>query len=185
MKSIYIQSVKYHILSFLEIEKELPKLLPKFDGKSKYFITSHWTAGSYRSVYNHYQINITDKEVYISDDILEFINHQHTWQRNNNNIGIALCAMATIKGKYLLPTDKQIEVLALIQAILKHQYHIPYESIVDHAYWAKLDGYTSLRWDIRLKLDGNSNTDKTLYDKVLEKTKWYYEKLFNEHKKEI
>ena len=115
----------------------------------------HWTAGHYGQVYDEYHLCIDrDGTVYVNcKNLLEY--KAHTWLRNHNAIGIALCCGAGARcwipdgregygleeacdlqysarpGSALIdygpepPTEIQIEVLADIVAILCEELALP------------------------------------------------------------
>jgi len=170
MEKVKIEGLEYYKISNPEIKTVLPKILP--NDINVEWVTSHWTAGAYNHAYRHYQINVGDNYILVSTNLNSWLTHQHTWQRNFHNIGLAYMAMA----KNYPITKGMIEIGALTQAVIKDKYNLDWDKFLDHAYWANLDGYSHLRWDIRLKL----NNGKTLYEEVLEKTKWYYEKYFRQ-----
>lgn len=86
----------------------------------------HWTAGRYHQFYDDYHINIDDDGAIIitCDNLTEL--KAHTWRRNTNAVGIALCCCYnahansgydTDFGEYP-PTKAQIETAAKVVAAL-------------------------------------------------------------------
>lgn len=163
-----VQGASYYRIPADEIEAGLKSVLTPGTVEE---LTFHWTAGAYNHAYRAYQILIDDDYILVATDILNWYGHQHTWRRNYRNIGISFMAMAN---GYPL-TRIMVERGALVAAILKKYYSIRWDWILDHAFWAKLDGYPGLRWDIRLKLAWENQ--QTAYHAILRKARWYYNKL--------
>lgn len=174
LEKINVQGVAYFKIDQKDIMKELPVLLNKIAKNiSVQWITAHWSAAPLNMPFKHYQVNVGDGFILIAADLGKWINHQHTWKRNTGNIGISFMAMGIgeDKDKYIIPTENMIECFSSTQAILAKFFKIDWKRVVDHAYFAKIDGYPQDRWDIQLKM----NKTETLYDICLKKSKWYYE----------
>ena len=125
----------------------------------------HWTAGHYGQAYDSYHICIDkDGEIYIMCD--DFTEHKsHTWKRNSEAIGVALCCCAYAEANSGFncdlgdepPTAEQIESLAEVVAVLSKELELPlYNSnyIMTHCEAAYKDGYgpfqgdPDMRWDL-------------------------------------
>ena len=122
----------------------------------------HWTAGRYGQVYSDYHICIDDDgKIYMPSDNL-LICRSHTWRRNSEAVGIALCccygAIANEGrdadfGDYP-PTEKQIEVMSQIVALLNKYGEVSLDDVYTHCEIARIDGYgpysgdSETRWDL-------------------------------------
>nr|DAS77858.1 MAG TPA: peptidoglycan-recognition protein [Caudoviricetes sp.] len=95
-------------------------------------IVAHWSAARYDQTFDDYHINIDGEgRCWIStDDFADVLSH--TYMRNSGAVGITLCACygATTQdlGEYA-PTEKQIEVMAQVVAV------------VAKALWITIDKY--------------------------------------------
>ena len=109
----------------------------------------HWTAGRYGQYFDDYHINIdSDGSIYMPNDDLTILRY-HTWKRNSNAVGIAVCAAynAEIRagwnaefGEYPV-TDAQIETMAIIIALFIKYAGVDIENILTHCEAAYFDGY--------------------------------------------
>jgi N-acetylmuramoyl-L-alanine amidase len=121
-------------------------------------ITLHWTAGSYRQLWDYYHFCIAydpdtrTAKVYQTRSIT--LKGKHVRGRNTGNIGISLCGMGDVKdakgkkiGVYEI-APAQLEMLAKLVAELQLKYGIDDSEVHDHAYYAHKDGYYPDRWDI-------------------------------------
>ena len=125
----------------------------------------HWTAGHYGQCYDSYHICIDkDGEIYLmTDDFTEY--KPHTWKRNSEAIGIALCCCADAEANNGFncdlgeepPTMEQIESMARVVAVLAKELELPlYNSnyVMTHCEAAYKDGYgpyqgdPDMRWDL-------------------------------------
>ena len=125
----------------------------------------HWTAGHYGQCYDDYHICIdADGSIYLMcEDFTE--RKYHTWKRNSESIGIALCCCAGAEAHNGFnadlgdepPTAEQIEALAEVAAVLSQELELPlYNSnyIMTHCEAAYKDDYgpysgdPDLRWDL-------------------------------------
>lgn len=179
MKEVFVEGLKYHRIEKDEIDKHLPSLLANYQFK---FVTGHWTAGRYNRAYSHYQLNIGNDYILLAD-----LSHQgdknlhgHTWKRNSFNFGWAFMAMFD---KTCPVTPQMIELCAKIMAHLKKKYNLNWEQFKEHAYWANLDGYAGLRWDVHLILNdaeskkaGKPNGE-LLMERIIRKANWYLTKI--------
>lgn len=132
-------------------------------------IYCHHTGGLYKmnSVEKeHYHICIeSDGTVRINGELTDY--KEHTWHRNSNAIGIALCCAygATvyknperINWNGYPPTPIQVERLAEVICFIATVLEIPIDSehVMTHAEIADIDGYglysndPDLRWDLLL-----------------------------------
>lgn len=132
-------------------------------GKPKY-ITLHWSAGPYNVTFPHYHFNILG-DGSVKQTLSIQYKGSHTWHRNSNNIGVSMSCM--FDGK-LPPTKKQLDATARCVAELMGIYGISIDAVKDHAFYAKLDDYASLRWDIG-----------KYFDELLPQIKLYRTKLIN------
>ena len=121
----------------------------------------HWTAGRYDQLFNDYHICVDGGGgVHFMGDFNE--KKAHTWQRNTDAIGIALCCAygASIYegevcwGAYP-PTDAQINALAKVVALLCRVFNLDMEKdVLTHAEVATIDGYgigsgdPETKWDL-------------------------------------
>ena len=142
-------------------------------------ITLHWSAGSYSYVSPKYHYSITfnpeTKKASIVQSIPDDEIGEHTWRRNTDNIGIALCCglnMTENDDGDCPPTIEQIEMAAALAGRLRYKYNIHPDKIQDHAYYAYLDGYPGGRWDCRKYIKGY---DKDVFTLWKDKTIWYSE----------
>ena len=122
----------------------------------------HWTAGNYGDYSEDYHINIDydGRIIATTYDLTEVKNH--TWHRNSNAIGIAMCccagAMAYAGGVIDYgdqpPTAEQIDVMAKIVAVLCEELglDVNYRNVITHCEAAEIDDYgpstTCERWDL-------------------------------------
>ena len=173
--------------------QELHMLGLKAKGKIKHLYL-HWTAGYYGQVYDNYHINIDkDGEVYITCREL-YQEKSHTFMRNTDGIGIALCcgvgarfAGNSPKGIDFgenSPTMMQIEKMAQVTAILADALDLPikFAAVATHAEVAIVDGYGPLsddeqkRWDLWFLPNFGNDTNLRLGGVTLrEKAQWYKE----------
>lgn len=109
----------------------------------------HWTAGDYRGVWDDYHYCVAYDRSADRACIAKCLDitqkGQHLWKRNTGAIGLSFSAMADSR---FAVTPKQKEAMALLVAELCFKYSISMANVVDHAYWAKKDGYFPDRWDI-------------------------------------
>lgn len=122
----------------------------------------HWTAGNYGDYSDDYHINIDEDGSIIATtgDLTELKNH--TWHRNSNAIGVAMCccagAMAYAGGVIDFadqpPTAAQIDAMAKIVAVLCEELGLEINSrnVMTHCEAAEIDDYgpstTCERWDL-------------------------------------
>lgn len=132
----------------------------------------HWTAGNYHQFFRDYHLCIDEDGAIISstDDLTE--RKAHTYMRNSNAIGIALCccldarcwADGTVDFGSVPPTPAQIDSMAKVVAVLCEELglSINANNVMTHCEAAEEDGYgpstTTERWDLwrlpRLPGDG-------------------------------
>lgn len=167
----------YHYVKILnkDIDRQLPAVLktirrtPKPD-----WITYHWSAGSFTTNYKSYQVNVMTDGILINLFSTDYDAFSHTWKRNTGNIAVSFMAMGGSvdrNGFYQFDIRKQpqmIEAAAQTTAHLTKYFGLSLNQVTDHAAWAKKDGYSGLRWDVRLKI---GKTD--LYQELIKKTAWY------------
>lgn len=148
----------------------------------------HWTAGHYGQIYSDYHISIDyDGRIYLPDNCTDLNQYrQHTWMRNSNAVGIALCCCygAIANSGYDADlgdepvTSAQIEALSAVVAILCKYANIPVENVLTHCEAALADGYgpyqsdPDLRWDLWWLPDIN-NTMLLGGDVIRGKARWY------------
>lgn len=145
------------------------------------FITVHWTAGTFTRTHEEYHFCITYNLATGRASVVQTrpiaLKGAHVRGRNSHNIGIALCGMGTDPktGKRYEIQPAQIEACAKLIAELQQLYSLPEGDVVDHAHWAKLDGYhptsrpittRDTRWDIG-----------DLLEPIKAKARWYFGKL--------
>ncbi len=125
----------------------------------------HWTAGHYGQCYDSYHICIDQGgEIYVmGDDFTEY--KPHTWKRNTDAIGIALCCAYNAEANSGFnadlgeepPTAEQIEKMAEVVAVLAKELELPLDNsyyIMTHCEAAYQDGYgpfqgdPDMRWDL-------------------------------------
>ena len=165
-------------------EAKIKKLAKQARGRIT-TIYLHWTAGRYGQVFDDYHLCIDqDGTVYVTcDDFCE--RKSHTWRRNTGTIGIALCCgydadcelptaihakaawSAVSPGEYrdpyealmdygsAPPTEKQIEALAKVVAILCNELNLTNSSdrVMTHCEIAFRDGYGPGSGDPQTKWD--------------------------------
>lgn len=150
----------------------------------------HWTAGTYNQVFGDYHFCIQGDGTIIqtTNNLSERL--AHTWRRNSNAIGIALCcaydAMIWADGRFDLgsmpPTQAQIETCAKLVDFLCESLNIDIsiDNIMTHSEIADIDGYgpayigTSKfeKWDL-WKLQDFDNQWKSGGDVIRGKALWY------------
>jgi hypothetical protein len=110
--------------------KQLYEYLKRVVGKGINKVYAHWTAGRYEQVFADYHACIKGNgELYfMTDNLAERL--EHTWQRNNKAIGLALCC--AYGAKFPLdfsagypPTPQQIETVSETTAIICKVLEIP------------------------------------------------------------
>jgi hypothetical protein len=176
IEKVKIEGINYYKIPGNDIFELLPGILPETTDKDKLKVTLHWSAGNYSKLESDYQILSTvDGCIYVSEYFLKYSVHQHTWRRNTYNIGVSFMAMYN-KLKFPV-TDLMIESVAKVQAVLHDFYDIPWTNFKDHKYYSDLDKYEPQfsKWDCRTQHLENGKLIY-LFDKVLQKSKWYYEK---------
>ncbi len=124
----------------------------------------HWTAGKYGQVYDDYHICIDhDGKFYFPHNDCNLSAWKaHTWKRNSNAVGIAMCACYDAEansgfnadfGNFPV-TQAQIECCAMIMAYFSLYGQIPLENMKTHCEAAYEDGYgpfsgdSDTRWDL-------------------------------------
>lgn len=123
----------------------------------------HWTAGSYHQFFSDYHICIDgDGEIVVSGEGELTDYKSHTWKRNSNAIGIAICccadAAAYADGRVdfgsVPPTPAQIDAMAKVVAVLCDELGLVVNkyNVMTHSEVADIDGYgpatTCERWDL-------------------------------------
>lgn len=176
--------------------QELHMLGLKAKGKIKHLYL-HWTAGYYGQAYSDYHINIDkDGEVYLTCRELYQIK-SHTFMRNKDGIGIALCCGvgASFSGNVpqginygeCPPTMMQIEKAAQVIAILADALELPIEfsAVATHAEVAIVDGYGPLsddeqkRWDLWFLPSPPGSNEIRVGGVTLRKKALWYKELFD------
>ena len=127
----------------------------------------HWTAGCYGHVYDDYHLCIDrDGTVYVNCKSFTELK-AHTWRRNTEAIGIALCCGVDVgyccrnNGALIdfgenPPTGTQIEVMADLVAILCEELELSItpETVMTHCEaafedcYGPGDGDSDMRWDL-------------------------------------
>lgn len=125
----------------------------------------HWTAGHYGQCYEDYHICIDhDGRIYLPNNCVDLEQYRpHTWRRNTNAVGIALCGCygAIANNGYDADmgnepvTTAQIEAMSAVVAVLCKYMHIPIdaEHVMTHCEAAFADNYgpyqdSDCRWDL-------------------------------------
>lgn len=122
----------------------------------------HWTAGYYHQFSSDYHLCIDEDGAIIAttDDLTTL--KAHTWRRNSNAIGIALCccaeAVAYADGNIDYgpnpPTPEQIDSMAKVVTVLCEELGLAINdsNVLTHCEAAELDDYgpstTCERWDL-------------------------------------
>lgn len=146
----------------------------------------HWTAGRYHEIYDDYHISIdNDGRVYLPDNDLT-IKRNHTWHRNSNAVGIALCACLDAQandgynmdmGPYPV-TAAQIEAMSYVVALMAKHGGVPIECCITHCEAAFFDKYgpysgdPETRWDLWYLPDFDGKM-KGGGDVIRGKARWY------------
>lgn len=174
MKKTLVQGIPFWRIEAKDIRAELPLLMPNGHART---ITLHWTAGGYDNAFADYQVLIGNDYILVSDSLLNFSRHQHTWHRNTFNIGVAFMAMfnATEHNPGPAPVTKNmVEHCALTCSMIVRRYAMGWNQLVDHASWAGVDGYPGERWDCQWPVPWEGG--EYLTDVVVRKAKWYHSK---------
>ena len=178
MEKINANGIIYTKIFDKDIISKLPNELT--DHKFKW-VTGHWTAGRYNQPFNHYQLLIAEDYILIANKLTQGNPniHGHTWRRNTDNFGFSFMAMVN---KDFPITPKMIEIASKCLAIKKKKFNLNWSQFKDHNYWAEIDGYKGLRWDINLiyKDQESKNIGKsqeTLLERLVRKGNWYLNKV--------
>lgn len=126
----------------------------------------HWSAGHYGSFFDDYHINIDeDGSLYTDTDDLAEVK-AHTEGRNGGAVGVALACCYKASPTNLgpePPTEKQVESMAQVVAILCQGLDIPLdaEHVMTHGEAADEDEYgldddePDCRWDLAKLFDAD------------------------------
>lgn len=124
----------------------------------------HWTAGRYHQFYDDYHINIDEDGAIIitCDDLTEL--KAHTWRRNSNAVGVAMCCCYNALANNGVdadfgefpPTAQQIETMAKVVDVLCDNLSLAVNqnNVLTHCEAALLDDYgpysgdPETRWDL-------------------------------------
>lgn len=122
----------------------------------------HWTAGNYHQFFSDYHLCIDEDGAIIAstDDLRQ--RKAHTYMRNTNSVGIALCCCADAScwadGRVdfgsVPPTPEQIDSMAQVVAVLCEELDLAVNAnnVITHCEAAEQDGYgpssTCERWDL-------------------------------------
>lgn len=177
MEKINIKGIIYTKIHVNDLEKELPKLLKK----NFQWVTWHWTGGRYNQPSNSYQINVGEDYILVAN-LLTQDNpniHGHTWKRNTNNLG---CSFMGMWNKDFPITSKMIETGSKLNAVIKKHINLNWSQFKDHSFWAEIDGYKGLRWDINLiykdqEARNVGRTQESLLERLIRKGNWYLSKI--------
>lgn len=169
------------------ITTEQLKEMAKNCNKSEVYL--HWTAGHYGHVYKDYHLSVDyDGQIYAPCNETDLnIYRSHTWLRNSNSIGVAICGCYKAVANHGKDADlgnepvtqNQIETLAIICAILCKYGKIPLEDMLTHCEIALRDGYgpyqgdPDLRWDLWFLRDNSDGQMKNGGDVIRGKARWY------------
>lgn len=148
---------------------DLPEIADAAAWCNANMIYLHWTAGHYGQIYPDYHISIDyDGRIYFPDNCNDLNQYrQHTWRRNTNALGIAICGCygAEANNGYDCdfgeegPTENQIEALAAVVATICKYADIDVNNVLTHEEIATIDDYgpgsgdPETRWDLWYLLD--------------------------------
>ena len=154
------------------------------------YVYLHWTAGRYGQIYDDYHLSIDGNgRIYAPNNDLNLNKKRnHTYMRNSNAVGIAVCACyeAIANNGYDMEmgdypvTDAQIEAMALICSYFL-EYGLPVDRIMTHCEAAFEDGYgpgsgdPQTRWDLWYVYDNACNEMMQGGDTLRGKAVWYAE----------
>jgi len=167
--------------------EELKQYISDANGYVK-MVYLHWSAGRYHEIYDDYHISVDcDGRIYLPDPDLT-IKRNHTWKRNSNSVGIAVCGCLgaqanngynTDFGSYPV-TEAQIEAVSMIIALFAKYGGVPVECCITHCEAAYFDGYgpysgdEETRWDLWYLPDSGMNGQMRGGGEVLRgKARWY------------
>jgi hypothetical protein len=178
MEKINVEGIIYTKIKDEDIIKTLPSELCDFNFK---WVTGHWTAGRYDQPFNHYQLLIGNDYILIANKLTQSDPrvHSHTWRRNTSNFGFSFMAM--LNANFPI-TPKMIEIASKTLAILKKKYNLNWDQFKDHNYWAEIDGYKGLRWDINIIYKDDEakkigKAQESLLERLIRKGNWYLSKI--------
>lgn len=139
-------------------------------------ITLHWSGGSHTTLSGkyHFCIQFINGDAKVVQTLSLYELGEHTWQRNTGNIGISMLGMASIKYPIM---PEQIEACAKLVAELMFVLGIEEDMVQDHYHYAKLDGYTHLRWDVGFEGAKWNGKEVNLKPIIKKKAAWYLSKL--------
>lgn len=141
--------------------QELKEIICKYRGRIDR-VYLHWTAGKYGQYFSDYHINIDDDgKIFMPSDNL-LICRYHTWRRNSEAVGIAVCACYGAQAKNGINadfgdypvTEKQIETMSIIVALFRKYGGVSLNDVLTHCEIAYEDGYgpysgdEETRWDL-------------------------------------
>lgn len=122
----------------------------------------HWTAGNYHQFFTDYHLLIDEDGAIIAttDDLTQ--RKEHTWHRNSNAVGVALCCCAdascwadgSVDFGSVPPTAEQIDSMAQVVAVLGEELGLAVNAnnVMTHCEAAEEDDYgpstTCERWDL-------------------------------------
>lgn len=157
-KIVNVQGLDYYWIDHEDIPSKMESFLKdaKIDD-----IVFHWSAGGYSTYYAFYQNLIVPGGVLVSSNYYSG-KHQHTWKRNWGQVAISFMAMA----KGFPVTDEMVEIASKVSAVLQKRYSLDWEDFKTHAHFARLDGYSSLRWDTELKWHGGQLLNHAIVDEA-------------------
>lgn len=153
----------------------------------------HWTAGKYGQVFSDYHICIdADGSIYMPSENLT-IRRSHTWKRNSDAVGIALCCCYNAQANAgwnadfgeFPPTNAQIETLSQIVAAFRTCGGVSLDNVLTHCEAAYIDGYgpysgdPDTRWDLWYLPDSAYNGKMRGGGEVIRgKARWYIENIY-------
>lgn len=171
-RSVTVAGRRYWHIEGGSILTELPGLLPKVaPAAGPEYITLHWTAGRYEQPFGAYQILVGAGYILVSDQVLNWSRHQHTWRANTRNIGVSMMAMAP----GCPVTEAQAERCAAAVGVLMARYNIPLANVRDHADWARQHGYYPNRVDVETPLPWAGGERLDIW--LRRKSPWYRQRV--------
>lgn len=175
MKPVTVGARRYWRIEAGDILNKMPGLLPKASAANKPAkITFHWTAGRYDQPFGAYQILVGAGYILVSDQLLNYTRHQHTYRANQRNIGISIMAMAP----GCPVTQAQGERAAAAAAVVATAYGIELADIWDHADWARFHGYYPQRVDVEHPMPWANGERLDIW--LRRKIPWYQQQLKRE-----
>lgn len=170
-RAVTVAGRRYWRIEGANILTEMAPLLPKpAPGNAPDYITLHWTAGRYDQPFGAYQILVSAGYILVSDQVLNWSRHQHTWRANTRNIGVSMMAMAP----GCPVTQPMAERCAAAVGVLMARYGVSLANVRDHADWARQHGYYPDRVDVETPLPWANGERLDVW--LRRKAPWYQQK---------